>query len=548
MQLTSLMIGGVEYIDSALLDQTEITHAVGGEGQTGAFSLWFDDYGGNAVVGSAEVGCASIGHGIVVADEVIAIGAGVRQFAGRIAQIEPDWGEPEGTIRISCQDYTSLLDTVVIESESYDDASDAAILADLFATYLPEVTVSATVVVASLSIAFEDMTLRECVEAIRERTAADWWLDFYQVLQYGPEGSTSAPFGFSEAPDGVTTFPIVREGFSYQEDFATPANTIIVRGKTAETVQETTRLAVTSDADDAYITGTNTAFVPVPVTAVDSGVLIVENSRISTGPNTFRMASAFLRFDTSGIPDDATIISAKLKLYVISKADGGESLRVQIYYYPSSNWPIDSTDQLAWFTPPAVGALAPAPFIASGIPASGPVQFDLTNLASIEKSGYTGFMLHLVQVTPTAVNNVQFRGRSAVGETSELEITYERGVAAVSGGHTDAASVARYGVRTKMIVDRSIETIADANLRAEFEAAQYANPVRSFTMQWDQDGILIGRAVPVTLQKYALDGQYVVKKLTMKWLTDSDTVYSAELGSLRPDLARLIRRLALQGR
>jgi hypothetical protein len=537
MELTSVEINGFEKIDSpVLLEATTINHAVNGEIQTAEFTIHSDNYGANAVVGMAIVGDALVGDGIVVGSEIIVEAGAERIFAGRISQmkVEPKVGS-EILFILTCQDYTWLLDTVVIDT-SFTGQSDQDIIQSLFAANLPEISVSAAVVISDLSIAFEDVTLRGAMEMITERTGADWYVDFFKELQYQSPGALTAPFGFSDNPNGVSTFRILREGFSASDDFSTPANTVTVKGREQEDF--VTLFPVPSGNDDAMILKTGATFPP-------GGAAIVQPAGAMTASRSWNGSSYeiiinALRFDTSAIPDDCIVTSAVLVVYTdaaFGSDDGGE---FGIEYYDTANWPLDTADYTD--TAPAT-ANATGYFLISNLTALGTYRFTLSNLSNINKTGYTGFRCHVkVSGTPTGNNYTAFASQDhTTAIRPVLEVHYSR--PEMTGSYTDDASVALYGTLSRTIIERSVETEDEANLRAEYETALHAFPTKLITMNWDQDGIKLDYSVPIYHPIFGLDGNYVCKKLTMKWTTKSETLYQGELGQPQPDLVRLIRRL-----
>jgi len=71
---------------------------------------------------------------IVVSDETEA----VRYFAGILANVERSIEANTPIWSCSCQDYTILLDSVLVD-EVYENQTDAVVIQDLFTTYLPEI-------------------------------------------------------------------------------------------------------------------------------------------------------------------------------------------------------------------------------------------------------------------------------------------------------------------------------------------------------------------------------------------------------------------------
>ena len=124
-----------------------------------------------------------------------------------------------------------------------------------------------------------------------------------------------------------------------------------------------------------------------------------------------------------------------------------------------------------------------------------------------------------------------------------LTVEYRRPIAAIVGSYSDATSIATYGTHAKTIIERSILTVEEANLRAEYEVAQNANPAVSLSMQWTQDGIALGDSVPVTLAAAGISGSYLCRSLKLSWRSPSETLYEAELGQVRPNLISIIRKL-----
>jgi hypothetical protein len=124
-------------------------------------------------------------------------------FAGYVSRVEPQvMGPSTIRYRITCQDNTRVLDRVLVASESYTNESDEAILDDLFSTYLPSITttgvIGTTPPTVLDSVVFENLTLRQCVERICDRTGATWRLGFDDDLKYYRIGAVAGEFDFSD--------------------------------------------------------------------------------------------------------------------------------------------------------------------------------------------------------------------------------------------------------------------------------------------------------------------------------------------------------------
>ena len=126
-----------------------------------------------------------------------------------------------------------------------------------------------------------------------------------------------------------------------------------------------------------------------------------------------------LRFDTSSIPDTATITSATLRLYVNKKADA-DNRNLVGEWYSASNWPIDGAD---YALTSSANALPGADITAIATGATN--DFALTGLASISKTGFTGLRLHVDGGQPSGDNDVQFGSfEGGTGSVPRLVVTY----------------------------------------------------------------------------------------------------------------------------
>jgi len=133
--------------------------------------------------------------------------------------------------------------------------------------------------------------------------------------------------------------------------------------------------------------------------------------------NQYRVLVGLVRFDTSALPDNATITGATLKLYVNAKADG-DNRNVVGEWYAASNWPIDAADYTAT---PSSTALAGADITA--ITTSAVNSLALQNVSNVSTTSYTGFRLHVDGGVPAADNYVQFSSFEG-GNVPQLVVTY----------------------------------------------------------------------------------------------------------------------------
>lgn len=132
-----------------------------------------------------------------------------------------------------------------------------------------------------------------------------------------------------------------------------------------------------------------------------------------------------LRFDTSSIPDDATIDSAVLKLYCISKQDVGSYALVGDYY-DFGGTPTVAGDWVETASPSIWSALDLGSITTSAVN-----NITLTDLTGISKTGYTGIRLTLSSGTPVDASlegSLEFAMLDhATLQEPQLEVTYTVG-------------------------------------------------------------------------------------------------------------------------
>lgn len=164
-------------------------------------------------------------------DEVIIsnVAETTRYFAGYIARVKRG---VEGITKlhlIDCQDYSVLLDAVLV-NKVFVDKTDAYILNALFAEYLPEINAVTYVETGKTHdrIVLNRVTLRAVVDMLAEDSALDWYVDYSKNLHYFTPAANAAPFGISDSPDNVTTFPCSR--LDYEHEATKLINLVTIEG------------------------------------------------------------------------------------------------------------------------------------------------------------------------------------------------------------------------------------------------------------------------------------------------------------------------------
>lgn len=178
--------------------------------------------------------------------------------------------------------------------------------------------------------------------------------------------------------------------------------------------QTTVDFYVTASSDDGHVYGWASSWPPVYSSYDTVGTTI--DSRNDWTTEVFDFNLSLMRFNTSSLPDNATVTAATLKLYVTSTMN--ESNRnFQCEYY--SAWPIDAGD---YTTSPGNNAHA-----GTNITALAPSAYNslaLINLPNISLTGYTGFRCSVSGGQPDGLNRAYVRSYDAGANVPWLQVTY----------------------------------------------------------------------------------------------------------------------------
>lgn len=149
---------------------------------------------------------------------------------------------------------------------------------------------------------------------------------------------------------------------------------------------------VAAGIDDALLNLEGVSYPPSGTPTVDEtgGSMYIQRDKGGAGGN-YRLSVGVIRFDTSSIPDNATVTSGTLDLravdsFVASDVDG---LFFVAEYY---TWTPSATT--ADYTVTASNSAHTGTSLSS-LNSAGYKNFALQNLTNINKSGYTGFRLHI---------------------------------------------------------------------------------------------------------------------------------------------------------
>jgi hypothetical protein len=156
-------------------------------------------------------------------NEVLFLAGTARYYGGLVKTVKPRV-EATGlrTLDVECQDYSVLagMDVIYEDIVPSGAGTDKDVITMVFAHYGTKgivVGAECQVLVSSFATTtLLGMTLAEFMDAVCKASGGSWYIDYFRHLHYFLTESELAPFGVSDTPDYVTTFPY--DAFSYAED------------------------------------------------------------------------------------------------------------------------------------------------------------------------------------------------------------------------------------------------------------------------------------------------------------------------------------------
>lgn len=331
-----------------------------------------------------------------------------------------------------------------------------------------------------------------------------------------------------------TGVPFLLDGFTYTRDWQSRANSVTVVGLSTTSADEDPHTAATGTNEPGSFYSLDSGYPP-PATG-DGGYDVSADfdlaNAYSGGQYGYRLA--FLRFDTSAIPNDAVVTRARLELYVIdTNISDAFDLGIEWYAFDGSAWTTDYT------TTPSNSAYGYLGLASIAYPAW--ASFELSTPTNVNKTGYTGFRLHPKRSSAPGGNNELILGDT--GTTLPRLTVWWTLTSGISETRTDAVSIAAYGTFKRTIYDDKILTAAEAILRADVELDRCANPQEYGTIPFAADGIDRGDVVRIVSGVHGIDADFHLAALTIQWREGIQTNIG-QYGLHQPDAIKRLRELS----
>lgn len=128
---------------------------------------------------------------------------------------------------VNCVDYTYILDRYLAH-RSYQDSTDAEIIADLVSRYCVGLGITTTNVIEGVtvnSIKFNYIQLSQCLRKIAQLAGRNWYIDYDKDIHYFPLTTNSAPFNITSSTTTYSNLNISKDGSQLK-------NRVYVRGGT----------------------------------------------------------------------------------------------------------------------------------------------------------------------------------------------------------------------------------------------------------------------------------------------------------------------------
>lgn len=173
-----------------------------------------------------------------------------RIFGGYVEDLKWEYVGNQRFYTLQCAGLQAYAEDYALISKSYSSIQDTDLLSDVLTTYFSGVLAfgqqnyaapASTLIPGTVidQITFTDNTLREVSNGMSDTSGLLYYVDAYGYYNYKPPFYDISPYAFSDAPDGITSFPY--ESYTFEKDGTMRGNAIKVVGnkQNATAIQDT---------------------------------------------------------------------------------------------------------------------------------------------------------------------------------------------------------------------------------------------------------------------------------------------------------------------
>lgn len=229
----------------------------------------------------------------------------VNLFAGYIVDIDQNADALKNTIKITCKDYTHVMDRVLV-SKTYTDMTANAIVADLLTNYAPAGFTGSNVVapVTVSKIVFNYMPLSQALAKLCSMLGVyDWYIDANKDLHFFQKGSISAPFEINDTGGNFNYSSLTIRRNSTQIK-----NKIIIRGGTVEG-DVFTDSKVADGQQRTFFVGYNLTSITVTKGGVSQTVGVDGKDNEASFNCMYNSDDGFIKFPDASKPSSGVVVS-----------------------------------------------------------------------------------------------------------------------------------------------------------------------------------------------------------------------------------------------
>lgn len=274
--------------------------------------------------------------------DVIVTLDGTRIFGGKLISFNSQIVEPPTLeYSIECSDFTHTADRSLI-TERYIGQTAAAIIADLFTTYLPDFTYTNTIAPQVIArVSFNRLTMSQALNKLAKLGNFNWYIDYFKDLHFFAKNDEAAPFNLTDTSDNfISTSLVIRK------DISQLRNKILVEAGKIPTAARTTTWV--GDAVKKEF-ATNFEFAELPTVTVNGVAKTVGVEFLDTAGFDcyWSFQQKYIRFDTAPVVTHPVAITGQPLVPIIARIPLPTSITAYGQYEYAINDPTIKSQALA---------------------------------------------------------------------------------------------------------------------------------------------------------------------------------------------------------